>query len=426
MVWRRQHPAPGRPWIVRTAVTQRRRIPSWPALSVLALAATLGGTARAQDSDDGGIRIGGITLRPYVYGQFDLGDTWGGKPDAPDGGVQTRRFRLGARAELPRDVTLGFIWDFGDEGFDGPRWGHSRLYEAKVEYSGLKPFTIRAGAFEPTLTMEDSQSSAETLFLEHAAIVDLAGAIVEGGRTGVEIGAQGDRWLTSLGLIGPRVGYGDDARERAVMGRVAGLVVQRENFAVHLGLDGLWRFRTPQENGQRPGVELSNAPEYTISPESYLSTGFIEAKSMASGGVEAGVAAGPFWASGEWYRIAVDRTDGKNPWFGGWYAQAAWMLTGARRQWSSEDGAWAAPKPEAFDPSRGQWGSVELGGRFSHANLRSADIDGGEQDVWSASLGWWPHETVRVLLQYQHARIKGGEDPHRFQAVTLRLQFRLD
>jgi phosphate-selective porin OprO/OprP len=411
---------------MRTAVTLRRRTLSWTALSALALTAMLGSAAQAQESDETGIRLGEVTLRPYVYGQFDFGETWGGKPDAPAGGMQARRFRLGGRADLPHDVTVGLIWDFGDEGFDGPRWGHSRLYEAMVEYSGLKPFTIRAGAFEPTLTMEDSQSSAETLFLEHAAIVDLAGAIVDGGRTGVEIQAQGDRYLASVGFAGPRVGYGDDARERAVMGRAAGLVVKQDNLAIHLGLNGLWRFRTPQENGQRPGIELSNAPEYTISPESYLSTGFIEAKSMASGGIEAGVASGPFWASGEWYRITVDRTDGKNPWFGGWYGQAAWMLFGPRRQWSSEDAAWAAPKPEPFAPSRGHWGSLELGGRFSHANLRSADIDGGEQDVWSASLGWWPHETVRALLQYQNARIKGGEDPHRFQAVTLRLQFRLD
>jgi phosphate-selective porin OprO/OprP len=394
-----------------------------PALAAMTLLAGLN-AALAQDQD--GIRLGPVNLRPYVYGQFDLGDAFHGRPDAPDGGVETRRFRLGARAELPQDVTVGFIWDFGNEGLDGPRWSQSRLYEAAVSYSGLKPFTIRAGAFEPNLTMEDSQSSADTLFLEHAAIVDLAGAIVDGGRTGLEISARGERWLASTTLVGPRVGYGDDARERAVMGRAAGLVVQQDNLAIHLGLDALWRFRTPQENGQRPGVELSNAPEYTISPESYLSTGFIEAKSMASGGIEAGVASGPFWASGEYYRIRVDRTDGKNPWFGGWYAQSAWMLFGPRRQWSSEDGAWAAPKPEPLSPAQGHWGSLELGGRFSHANLRSADIDGGRQDVWSASLGWWPHETVRTLLQYQHARISGGEDPHRFQAVTLRLQFQLD
>jgi phosphate-selective porin OprO/OprP len=173
-------------------------------------------------------------------------------------------------------------------------------------------------------------------------------------------------------------------------------------------------------------VTLSTAPEYTITPESYLGTGFIEARSMTSGGLEAGLASGPLWLSGEWYRINVDRTDGKNPWFGGYYAQAAWTLLGKPRQWDPKDGAWGAPTAPRLDPARGEWGALEVGARFSRANLRSAEIDGGAQDVWSASLGWWPAESLRALLQYQHARITGGEDPHRFQAVTLRLQFRLD
>lgn len=388
-------------------------------------------TPAAQASQDGeaaveGVRLGSAVLRPYAYGQFDVGNAFRGRPDSPDGGVETRRFRLGGEIDFSDSWMASLIGDFGGEGQDGPRLGTARLYEAMVEYSGLKPFKLRAGAFEPTLTMEDSQSSASTLFLEQAAIVTLAGAIVDGGRTGVELQASGDRYTALLGLFGSRVGYGDDERERALTGRVAGLVVQQENLAVHLGADVLYRFRTPQEAGQRPGVTLSTAPEYTITPESYLSTGFIEARGMTSGGLEAGVASGPLWLSGEWYRINVDRTDGKNPWFGGYYAQAAWTLLGKPRQWDSKDGAWGAPTAPRLDPARGEWGALEVGARFSHANLRSAEIDGGQQDVWSASLGWWPAESLRALLQYQHARVTGGEDPHRFQAVTLRLQFRLD
>jgi phosphate-selective porin OprO/OprP len=403
-----------------------------PRILLSGLAATLlllAPAARAsQDGEAGaeGIRLGSAVLRPYAYGQFDTGNAFGGRPTSPDGGIQTRRFRLGGEIDLPNDLMFSLIGDFGGEGQDGPRFGTARLYEAMVEYSGFEPFRLRAGAFEPGLTMEDSQSSASGLFLEKAAIVDLAGAIVDGGRTGIELQAVGERYLATLGLFGSRVGYGDDKRERALTGRVAGLVVQRENLTVHLGADALHRFRTPQEAGQRPGVTLSNAPEYTITPESYLSTGFIEARGMSSGGLEAGIASGPLWLSGEWYRITVDRTDGKNPWFGGYYAQAAWTLLGKPRQWDAKDGAWGAPSAPRLDPARGEWGALEAGARFSHANLRSAGIDGGRQDVWSASLGWWPTESLRALLQYQHARITGGEDPHRFQAVTLRLQFQLN
>jgi len=57
-------------------------------------------TPAAQASQDGeaaveGVRLGSAVLRPYAYGQFDVGNAFRGRPDSPDGGVETRRFRLG-------------------------------------------------------------------------------------------------------------------------------------------------------------------------------------------------------------------------------------------------------------------------------------------------------------------------------------------
>ena len=154
-----------------------------PRLLLSGLAATLLLLApAARASQDGeaaaeGIRLGSAVLRPYAYGQFDMGNAFAGRPTSPDGGVQTRRFRLGGEIDFSEDWMFSLIGDFGGEGQDGPRLSTARLYEAMLEYSGLAPFKLRVGAFEPGLTMEDSQTSASTLFLEQAAIVTLAGAI---------------------------------------------------------------------------------------------------------------------------------------------------------------------------------------------------------------------------------------------------------
>jgi phosphate-selective porin OprO and OprP len=365
----------------------------------------------------------GVELKPYILNQFDFGGTWDRTQDGPDSGFNVRRLRYGARAKLPHDLTVGFIWDFGGAGYTTPQFGRSRLYEAKIEYAGLEPFTLTAGAFEPIVTLEHSQSSADTLFMSNATIVDLAsGPASNGGRTGVQLTANRERWLLNAALTGPRAGPGDDGRERALLARAAGLIVHRDGLDVHLGLSGVWEFRTPQEAGSRPAIELSNPPEYTIISQSYLSTGQIPASSMRTGGLETGVAWGPLWLQGEWYRIGVDRTDGKNPWFSGWYAQAGWTLLGTPRRWEADTASWAAPSPrDRFSPAQGHWGALELGARFSTADLNSAGIEGGRQTVWSAAVNWWPTEATRTTLEWIHADVS-GPDAHHFQAIMLRLQ----
>lgn len=101
--------------------------------------------ARAgEDKVDLNVNIAGIDVRllPYALDQFDVGGAFDGRPDAPAAGVNTRRARNGVRAKLPDDVTLSLVWDFGGSGYSGPRYGHSRLHEAEVKYSGLDHFVL--------------------------------------------------------------------------------------------------------------------------------------------------------------------------------------------------------------------------------------------------------------------------------------------
>jgi phosphate-selective porin OprO/OprP len=364
-----------------------------------------------------------LTLRPTGLLQLDAGTAFGRTPPSvPDGGINPRRLRLGLQAEWRDDLTLSLVWDFG--GTPGSR---SRLHEASIAYSGLDPFTLTAGVFRPRLTLEGSQRAAETLFLERAAIVGAASSLAAGsGRVAAELRAEGERWMAAAALTGGRTGPGEDSTQRGATVRLAGLPVRRgEGAVLHLGLSASWSFRPPRGESGR-AVELSEPPELTLDrADPPLGTGTIRASAARSGGVEAGLAHGRLWAQGEWHGIAVERSGGGTLRFSGWYVQAAWTLIGQPREWEPTLGAWGAPKPRtAFNPSAGQWGAVEIGARYSMLDLNDDDIRGGRQQVWSASLGWWPVESLRVLTQYQYGQVRGGATDHSFQALALRAQRR--
>ncbi|WP_158295502.1 OprO/OprP family phosphate-selective porin [Crenalkalicoccus roseus] len=364
-----------------------------------------------------------LTLRPTGLLQLDAGSVFGRTPsDAPDGGLNPRRLRLGLQAEWREDLTLILVWDFG--GTPGSR---SRLHEASIAYSGLDPFTLTVGVFRPRLTLEGSQRAAETLFLERAAIVGAASSLAAGsGRVAAELRAEGERWMAAAALTGGRTGPGEDSTQRGATARLAGLPVRREEGpALHLGLSASWSFRPPR-GGLGRAVELSEPPELALDrTDPPLDTGAIRAGAARSGGVEAGLAHGRLWAQGEWHGIAVERAGGGTLRFSGWYAQAAWALIGQPREWEPTLGAWGAPKPSGgFDPAAGRWGAVEIGARYSVLDLNDGDIRGGRQRVWSAGLGWWPVESLRLLAQYQYGQVRGGGTDRSFQALALRAQWR--
>ena len=372
------------------------------------------------------VRLGdAFVLRPYVLLQYDLGSTFAHSRDGgPGAGSNPRHLRLGAEAQVARDVEAILIWDFG-----GTPGNRSRLYQASLAYSGLRPFTLTGGVFKSHFSLEEMTSSADILFLERAAIVSAASGLAAGsGRTGVQVHARGERWLASVALTGGETGPGSDSGQRGATARVAGLVARGEGFALHLGFSGALSWRPPREDGE-PTVSIGSRPELALDRwDSPVATGGIAARRARTAGIEAGVGLGRLWAQGEAYRIEVDRArpGGGTPGFFGWYAGAAYTLLGRPREWKAEGAAPGAPKPEGggFDPVAGRWGALEIAGRISVLDLSDRDLRGGRQRVLTAGLNWWPIEPLRVTLQLQHAGIRGTADNREFGAVVLRGQVR--
>ena len=373
------------------------------------------------------VRLGPVAVKPYVLQQLDQGGTFGqDRPGGQAAGLNLRRSRLGAEADVAGGWQFGVIWDFG-----GSPGGHSRLYEAKAAYTAFAPFAVAAGVFKPAFTLEYAQSSADILFLERASVIDIVGGLVAGSGRVVfgQAGASGDRWFASALLTGGTTGPGAQSDQRAVLARAAGLAIKDGDTALHLGVSGAWLFQPPRGPGGRGGLSLSDQPELRIDDvRAPLSTGTLVASGAKIGGIEVGLGLGRLWMQGEWYGIGVDRQarDGGGLFFSGWYAQAAYTLLGAPRQYKPKTATWGLPKPaESFNPAKGAWGAVEVGARFSAADLNDGNVRGGRQRVWTGGISWYPVEPPRFVLQYQRAHVEGGPSPRQLNAVALRgqLQF---
>lgn len=394
-----------------------------PVLALLAAAALAPAPAVA---DTPSVRLGPADVKPYVLLQLDEAGTFDqDRSGGQAAGFNPRRARLGVEADVAHQWQLGLVWDFG-----GTPGSHSRLFEAQVAYTGLKPFTFAAGVFKPAFTLEYAQSAADLLFLERASIVNAVGGLVAGaGRVVLgQAGASGERWFAAALVTGGTTGPGAQSDQRALLGRAAGLAVKEADLALHLGVSGAWVFQPPRGgSGRGPTLSFSDQPELQVDgADASLSTGSIATPGAEMGGVEAGLGWGRLWVQGEWYGIGVDRgAPDSGLFFSGWYAQAAYTLLGTPRRWTSDSAAWGSPKPSGrFDPAHGAWGALEVGARFSVADLDSGDVRGGRQQVWTAGISWYPAEPLRFILQYQHADVAGGAAPRRLDAVAARGQLR--
>jgi phosphate-selective porin OprO/OprP len=369
------------------------------------------------------VRLGDLTLSPYLLLQLDEGGTFGQTRGGGQGtGFNLRRARVGAQATIADQFSMDAIWDFG-----GTPDNHSSLYAADLAYIGFKPFVIRGGVYKWSFTLEDSQWSEDLLFLERASIINIVSGLVAGAdRVGGQFGAAGERWFAAVFQTDGRTGPDARPAQRALLARAAGLVIKTDNAALHLGASGAWLYRVANSGGGAHTLDLSDQPELQIEKVTpSLSTGPIAAQSALIGGPEVGLSWDRLWLQSEWYGIRVERSPSSagSLFFSGWYAQAAYTLIGKPRQYRPSVAAWGSPSPgETFNPATGSWGAIEVGARFSTVDLDDDGVRGGRQRVWSAVINWYPAEPLRFSLQYSHADVAGGKAPRSLNFVAVRGQ----
>ena len=115
-----------------------------------------------------------------------------------------------------------------------------------------------------------------------------------------------------------------------------------------------------------------------------------------------------------------------DPRFDGYYVTASWCLTGESRPYDRVTGSFGAISPSTpFSLRRGGIGAWEIAARYSHIDLTSGTLDGGEFERWSGALSWRPTVQWRVEFNYGNGRLDKAGLVGRTYFYQLRLQFQL-
>ncbi|WP_337186503.1 porin [Phenylobacterium sp.] len=334
-------------------------------------------------------------------------------------GTNFRRARIGLEGTFEKHWNYSLIAEFGGSGTESPILNQAFLEYAGWRPAGLKnPIRLRIGGWAPSAGLEDATSNAEALFIERPAVAEMVRNMAGGdARSGVGVLANGDRWFGSLVLTGGTVGASTPEfdEQGGYIARAAFTPLAGEDWALHAGASVQGVFKVADTGpGTTTVTELRfrERPELRVDGARLVDTAAIRAKGMTVYGGELGIFYRNLHMSAEVFRIDVDRIGGFNPRFGGWYVQGAWTLTGERHEWSGQTGSFRGVKPKAaFSPADGHWGALEIAARYSVLDLNAGEgapgtatpvfgIRGGEQEIATVALNWYPNALFRFQLQY--------------------------
>jgi len=386
--------------------------------------------------------------------QYDIGGYLRDAPGRPNNravpGLDTFGQNL-RRGRLPfsfryDDVTLNLTPDFG-----GSPDGTPSLYEANLNWNPgrLKQLTVTAGYFKPWITLQDSMSSNDFLFLEKPSIVDIARSIAAGdARSSVGARWADNRWFASAYLTG--AAYGSNLTAQGVpdqtggVARLAGRPVATADMDVHLGVSGSYAFDIRRTaTGQT--LQLRDRAELRIDQSRLIDTGALNADKAWTAGPEFGVRWRSLMLQGEYIRIGVDQARAgaaprPNLAFSGGYVEASWVITGEPRRYSTSGAAFGRPNPrEPFTLEGGGWGAWEVAARWSVADLNdkvtrgraqsaTGGVYGGRQEVVGVGLSWYPNNLLRFMLNWDAVAVNKlnaagtTQVGQRFHTVALRTQ----
>ena len=384
---------------------------------------------------------------------FDFGGYFTGTTPNPNNrsatlapfGENLRRLRLPFQFRW-EDITTNVTPEFG-----GTPDGTVTLYEANVNYTGIKPLTFTAGYFKPWLTLADSTSSQDFLFLERPSIIEISRNVAAGDtRASFGVRGYGDQWFAAGYLTGQK--YGTQTTTTSLYSqeggtiRLAGRPVAVPDVDLHLGVSASDAFHLTRNPGGGQTTSLSDYPEARVDPVRLINTGTItNANSAFTAGPEFALRYKNFLLEGEFVHVGVQRSQfgaapSPNLGFDGGYAQASWVITGEPRKYDPSEGAFLRPVPaQPFAPRDGHWGAFELGARYSATNLNSnssrsvsqnvtGGVFGGYQQIFSFGLNWYLNNNYRIMADYYISQIDklntAGtvQTGQNFQALLFRLQ----
>lgn len=203
-----------------------------------------------------------------------------------------------------------------------------------------------------------------------------------------------------------------------------------------LRITGLpWLDETPGADGWlHLGLALGHViadpsgTRYRARPESYLAnyvvdTGALPTRQASLIGFELAAARGPLALQAEFLGSFASPADFENLYFGGFYGQVAWTLTGESHPYARKAGLPTRLTPRIpFSLLEGGRGAFEVALRFAHVSLTSGATEGGNLSQLGGVLNWYWNEHVRIQLDASIGQRSAGPPTGLLGVVQTRVQ----
>lgn len=352
---------------------------------------------------------GRVQMDAATYG--DATDDNGNEVPLADFGQEARRVWLSFR---------GTMWDHWSWRIQYDFSGNS-LKDGWLSYSGLPGrTTLKIGQFKEPISISQQTGNGNLTFLERPTPVN---AQLPFRNVGVQVGTKFDKGTLTAGLFGQGLdsGGGDEQASVAFTARGTFAPIHGNRRLLHLG-----SAFTVRDAGDRKSFRFRDRPESHITNTRLVDTGNIAgADGLFSANVEAAGVYNRFAWQGEYIMTSVDRSEafGGDLDFAGYYVVGSFFLTDDSRRYNMGAGKWRSVSPS--NPlSQGGTGAWQVGLRYSDMDFIDGDIDGGEQQIFSAVLNWYPESNLRFSVNYNKVvSLDGGPFPGAEPgAVTARAQ----
>jgi phosphate-selective porin OprO and OprP len=334
-----------------------------------------------------------------------------------------RRARLGAFGELFETTEYRIEFDFAGNG--RPRFLDNWIAIKDVPY--LKNMIV--GHFFEPFSLERYTPNRFITFLERSSVDVFAPA----RNTGMMIFGHNydENVIWAFGVFRTNSDtFGDsvnDSSDYAGTGHLTWLPYYDDESngreLLHLGAsfsmryagDKVVRFRKRPEND----LQAFEKRDFPV----FADTGDIAADSFMLMGVEAAWVHGPFSLQSEAVATRVNRLDGPNPMFVGYYAMGSYFLTGENRSYARttilgrfREGIFQriTPNTNAFKGNVDQGmpagiGAWELAARWQYIDLNSQDIQGNRLGTLTLGVNWYLNPNTRVQFNYLRPLLKSAD-----------------
>ncbi len=349
--------------------------------------------------DKGGMQVNSSDgeFSAKIGGRVQVDSAWYDEKGSEMGnGTEIRRGRLYLQGKMFNDWGYKLQYDFTGTGRGG-------IKDAFLTYNGFDHIELKAGNFKNPFMLQEQTSSKYITFTERS----LLDAFSDSRHIGVMASTKHKHWTAAAGFFGNGVNTSSKGKDEGwgVNGRTTYAPFNEKTRLIHLGAAVSYR-----EVGDRESIRFKQQPETHVSGTNIVDTGIIAGgEKFLKFGAELAAVEGPFSIQSEYIWTTVDRDNGNDLDFDGWYAEAAYFLTGESLKYKKGKFGGVSPKSIVGRNGIGAW---QFATRYSSIDLNDRDIQGGEADSVTIGINWFPTSTLRFSANYVNVLDVDGGKSH--------------